>query len=143
MLSESEIDEAAPQAAVIINPTNGGIDAANHAAPVVAAPAVFEPPEDEFNFETQWDAATVESILHTWGGIYIGEWKHDQPHGWGTMQLRNEQVRWVCKLSIWTLSIFTKGFIYILYFCCCHTIDLSRHVSTWKDFSITTTLNKE
>jgi len=35
----------------------------------------------------------VENVLHTWGGIFIGEWVADQPHGRGTLQLRNGQVR--------------------------------------------------
>lgn len=54
--------------------------------------AEFEPPQEELDLTPQGPAVLVEDVLHTWGGIYIGEWVQDRPHGRGTLQLRNGQL---------------------------------------------------
>jgi len=56
-------------------------------------PQPFDPPAEELDLSPQGPAVSVENVLHTWGGVYIGEWAADQPHGRGTLQLRNGQVR--------------------------------------------------
>jgi hypothetical protein len=62
--------------------------------PLPPAPqAAFEPPEEELDFAAQGPQVSVEAILNTWGGIYIGAWRADVPHGQGTLQLWNGQVR--------------------------------------------------
>lgn len=56
-------------------------------------PPPFEPAAEELDLSPQGPAVSVENVLHTWGGVYVGEWVADQPHGRGTLQLRNGQVR--------------------------------------------------
>jgi hypothetical protein len=59
--------------------------------PQGALPA-FAPPEEELDFAAQGTQVSVEAILNTWGGVYIGAWRADMPHGQGTLQLWNGQV---------------------------------------------------
>jgi hypothetical protein len=62
-------------------------------APVGQAVELFVPPVEPFDFaQRRALTVTVENILFTWGGIYAGEWAHDVPHGFGSIQLRNAQV---------------------------------------------------
>mmetsp|Transcript_15197 Transcript_15197/g.33521 ORF Transcript_15197/g.33521 Transcript_15197/m.33521 type:complete len:477 (-) Transcript_15197:1522-2952(-) len=35
---------------------------------------------------------SIESVLHTWGGVYMGHWAADDPHGNGSVVLKNGQV---------------------------------------------------
>ena len=58
----------------------------------VALAIEFEPPLEELDLSPLGPAASVEDVLHTWGGIYLGDWQQDRPHGRGTLQLRNGQV---------------------------------------------------
>lgn len=53
----------------------------------------FDPPVEELDLSPEGPAVSVEDVLHTWGGIYLGDWMQDRPHGQGTLQLRNGQVK--------------------------------------------------
>jgi hypothetical protein len=73
------------------------------AAPVTPAAAVGTVPPglEEVNQlqqqhqeqeQEQSTGYSIESILHTYGGCYMGHWAADDPHGDGSVVLRNGQV---------------------------------------------------
>lgn len=69
-----------------------------------APTALFEPPQEDFDFASQGPTVSVESVLHTWGGVYMGHWRCDQPHGLGILELRNGQVHTCCICTLCTWS---------------------------------------
>jgi hypothetical protein len=42
--------------------------------------------------QQQQSTHSIESVLHTYGGVYMGHWEADEPHGEGCVVLRNGQV---------------------------------------------------
>ena len=84
--------------------TTAPVNTAAATAPAGSAAAVevgvFEPPLEELDFATVGRRVSVEAVLFTWGGVYIGEWRSDHPQGEGTLQLLNGQVRASCYCTI-------------------------------------------
>jgi hypothetical protein len=52
---------------------------------------IFDPMSHTFDFRAHFNTYTLESILHTWGGSYVGCWRSDVVHGKGVIKLSNGQ----------------------------------------------------
>jgi hypothetical protein len=98
MIEEGDPNTAAPTGTTAANPAveddplHSLTTGTTGQTPAPPPPPPFEPPAEEIDFASEGRRATVEAVLNTWGGIYVGEWRADQPHGEGTLQLRNGQI---------------------------------------------------
>lgn len=94
-MPDAETDRTSEQSPIpgTTDPTlTDPLTTASSTATPLPPPPPFEPPAEDLDFAEQARRVTVEAILNTWGGVYLGEWAADQPHGEGTLQLRNGQV---------------------------------------------------
>lgn len=53
---------------------------------------VEEAIQEQFDFLLDGPMHTVQDMLYTWGGVYIGSWHEDNPDGVGVLSLANGQV---------------------------------------------------
>lgn len=97
--------------------TTAPVNTAAITAPVGSAAVevgVFEPPLEELDFATVGRRVSVEAVLFTWGGVYIGEWRSDHPQGEGTLQLLNGQVRVLFYCTILLYVVHESSVLYCI-----------------------------